>query len=863
MKNVFRIFARDVRRLFKAPAALVVALALLVLPSLYAWYNIIGFWDPYNNTGHLRVCVVNEDEGGSSDLTGKLDVGASIVDELHTNDQLDWTFVSRDEAEHQVQTGEAYAAFIIPADFTEHLLSLTTGSYEAPSVTYLVNEKAGPVAPKITDVGATTLDETINSTFVKTVSNVAVEALDAAVGDIRTNNATASDAATAKTDSAASDIANARSELAQMKGTIDSVALQIDRSRADLPAAKNELAQAVELAKSLASDITALQQEMTQFSHDSWPMVSQSIAKVSNAADEIKDTATTLQSAFAAANVEVSASIERAQTALGEARAAASSLRATAEAMPAGSNKDALLQAATTLEGQCDSIEAMLNDVAGIAQRTEQAADTAASAATDADAAINEAAKSLQGVTDTFFGTAMPAMSAGLLGVSSSLSSVSAAVATQSVLIDQVDVILGQLLSASHDASEAINYTDELMQDVQDSLEKLKIDIAAVFGSDALMEFAGEHSLNAQAIADFMGSPTEVVTEQLYPLNAYGSAMAPLFMNLTFWIGAFMLLVIMRQEVDDEGLKRLKLWQRYLGRFLLLACMAMLQALICVAGVLAIGVESASAVALAFAAVVASLSYLSIIYALSVTLQHVGKGICILLVFAQIPGATGLYPIEMTSPFFQAIYPFLPFTYGIEAMRESICGFYGTAYGHDLAILGVFFVAALAVGLGVRPLITNVNRMVARQVRKSGIFNGEEVEEPARPFRFSQALQILANREDYREKLQQRYARFEHLYPRMIRATVVLSIAVPVLLMVVFALSPAEKVVILTIWLLWLIVVLVALVVLESMRSSFKRQLSMDDLSDENIVKIAMARNGETEAASAAETSDEGGERDA
>ena len=67
------------------------------------------------------------------------------------------------------------------------------------------------------------------------------------------------------------------------------------------------------------------------------------------------------------------------------------------------------------------------------------------------------------------------------------------------------------------------------------------------------------------------------------------------------------------------------------------------------------------------AAVVAALAYLSIIYALSVTLQHIGKGICVLLVFAQIPGATGLYPVEMTSSFFQTVYPFMPFTYGINA----------------------------------------------------------------------------------------------------------------------------------------------------------------------------------------------------
>ncbi len=242
-------------------------------------------------------------------------------------------------------------------------------------------------------------------------------------------------------------------------------------------------------------------------------------------------------------------------------------------------------------------------------------------------------------------------------------------------------------------------------------------------------------------------------TEQLYPLNAYGSAMAPLFMNLTFWIGAFMLLVIMKQEVDGEGIRNLTVTQRYLGRFALLAVMAVLQAVICCAGVLVIGVQAASAPALFFAAAVASLAYLSIIYALSVTLQHIGKGICIVLVFAQIPGATGLYPIEMTSGFFQAVYPFFPFTYGISAMREAICGFYGSHYGDAIGMLVFFFVLFMAFGILLRPLMANVNRMVAGQVRQGGIFNGEDVEIPARPYRFSQLFRALSGRDEYREEL--------------------------------------------------------------------------------------------------------------
>ena len=290
-------------------------------------------------------------------------------------------------------------------------------------------------------------------------------------------------------------------------------------------------------------------------------------------------------------------------------------------------------------------------------------------------------------------------------------------------------------------------------------------------------------------------------------------------------------------------MRKLTVTQRYLGRFLLLAAMAVLQAAICCAGVLAIGVQAANAPALFFAAIVASLSYLSIIYALSVTLQHIGKGICIVLVFAQIPGATGLYPIEMTSSFFQAVYPFFPFTYGISAMREAIFGFYGSQYVDALGMLALFFALFMAFGILVRPLMANVNRMVACQVRESGIFNGEDVEIPARPYRVSQLFRALSDKEEYREELRARMERFERWYPRLIRGALALGLSVPVALAVVFSLTPAEKVQLLTAWLVWLVVVFVFLVVVESLRAGLERQMRLEGMSDEGLLELGGARD--------------------
>ena len=94
MKNVLHVLGRDLLRLLKAPAALVVVVVLVVLPSTYTWFNVIGFWNPYDNTGNMRVCVVNQDAGSENDLMGQMNLGNQIVDTLHENNQLKWEFTA-------------------------------------------------------------------------------------------------------------------------------------------------------------------------------------------------------------------------------------------------------------------------------------------------------------------------------------------------------------------------------------------------------------------------------------------------------------------------------------------------------------------------------------------------------------------------------------------------------------------------------------------------------------------------------------------------------------------------------------------------------------------------------------------------
>lgn len=153
MKTVFALFARDVRRLARNPVALVILVGALVLPSLYAWYCIAANWDPYQNTAGIRVAVANEDQGAQSDVAGHLDVGAQVVGELKDNHQLGWEFVPESEALRGVESGDYYAAIVIPADFSASFASLFTAHHERPRIDYYVNEEMNAVAVKVTDTG--------------------------------------------------------------------------------------------------------------------------------------------------------------------------------------------------------------------------------------------------------------------------------------------------------------------------------------------------------------------------------------------------------------------------------------------------------------------------------------------------------------------------------------------------------------------------------------------------------------------------------------------------------------------------------------------------------------------------------------
>ena len=838
MRNVLSVFVRDVRRLLRVPAAWVIVLGLAVLPAFYAWVNIIGFWNPYGNTANVRVSVVNRDRGTESAPIAGVDLGDRIVDSLGDNHDIGWAFVDEDTAMRDVRSGRSYAAIVIPEDFSDRLAGLIAGDDKRPALEYYVNEKASPIAPKVTDTAANTVDRQVNATFVSTVSEVVAQA----VNQAEAQASDSADAARAKADRALADaqdaVASIRSAIADVTDADDPMDLTGVRATLDdVRRLGTDAASGLDgLSDLLGTTRTTLGQTVdtasTAFDTGN-ALLSQANAKATGAL-------ASASGAITAANGQVSGGLATLQDITDRNATLLNDLKALSEALPdsAGTIEQAieqLQQANTTLDGTVESLTALNGTIATTATDTGALAD-------DLGTATQQALDASAQARSTLNADAWPALGNGLGALSTASGTLGGQLSAQGTLIDQASLIVDQLDQALQQTKTALSDTDAALARVQTRLGTLRTDLGALSSAgtlDAL--FGGDGTLDERKIADFMLSPTVLDEHVVYPVNSYGSGMAPLFTNLAMWAGVFMLVALMKLETDGEGVEDLTATQAYLGRWLLLAVMAAAQGLVVTVGDLVIGVQTVSPVAFVATGVIASVTYSAVAYMLATTLLHVGKALIMVMIIVQIPGAGGMYPIEMMPGFFRALHPFFPFTYAIDALRETIGGFYGNVWWTSMAHLLVFAAVAFAVGIGVRPRLTNVNRLFARQIAQAGILNGEPVTLRGHEYPIGQILRVLGDRTEYREAIVQRAAAFEDLYPRLRRGATIAGFVVPIILAVTFSLTTDAKLAMLGAWTVWVLLIIAFLMGIELMRDHLRRQVELGNLDDEEIrVQLAL-----------------------
>lgn len=170
MRNVFKIFRQDLYALSKNFLALLIIIAICILPALYAWFNIYAFEDPYGKTGDIKIAVVSDDQD-YIDSDGKIvNMGNELVAELKESDSIGYVFLTdADKAIDGVYDGTYYAAVIIEEDFTYNMYNFLTTDMFKPTIKFYQNEKTNAIAIKVVEAAADDVKSKVNEQYIQAI----------------------------------------------------------------------------------------------------------------------------------------------------------------------------------------------------------------------------------------------------------------------------------------------------------------------------------------------------------------------------------------------------------------------------------------------------------------------------------------------------------------------------------------------------------------------------------------------------------------------------------------------------------------------------------------------------------------------
>lgn len=704
----FKIFKRDLKKIFTNSMAIILAVGVAVLPSLYAWINIYANWDPYGSTGNMQVAVIIEDEGYTyKDIT--INVGEEIEANLKGNKAIDWQFVDYEEGMNGVEASKYYAAILVPKNFSESLTSIMTPDFEQPKITYYANEKKNAIATKITDKVVQTVQAEVNESFVKTVVNVLEKLLGTVVVEV-------SDDKTGMFNTLATELDGAMDSVKAVRTTLDSF--------------EEIMGVAKELNSSISNkNLNALLKDGNKAVNDTKDVIKLTRASVSSivssvdtvlveASKDLSESAKTIKKAGSVSDEKAKEEISQALVSVNDLQNQLTTVISSLEAINGTVNIGALNDAIASLK----SINSKLSNASSLMNKALNSNDI--SSYTQSIATTLEGiSSSLTTVTNDYNKNVKPLLESSvntLLEVLTDLSNVLNAIDSDVPMLKTLVSSLNGSLSAGDNMTTALA---TLLDNGEKDLNMLSNKLAALSESEVLNTIVNLVNRSQDDVGAFIACPVEIETDKVYSIDNYGSAMAPFYSTLAIWVGAVILVAILKTNVKNKKeLGRIKPHQEFFGRGLTFILFSIVQALIICAGdLLFLGIQCYHPLMFMLAGVVAAFVFSFFIYSLVSAWGEIGKSIAVILLVLQLGGSGGTFPIDVTPALFRGIYDYLPFTYVINAMRECICGTYGADYWLDLLKLCAYIPISLIIGLFFRYIFKNPVRFFSKRIEETGI----------------------------------------------------------------------------------------------------------------------------------------------
>ena len=713
MKNIFLIFKNDVMKIHKNVIAMIVIMGITVIPTLYAWFNISASWDPYGNTGELKLAVASDDEGYTGELIAvKINMGDQILSSLHKNKQFNWVFTDSKTAQKGVKSGKYYAAIVIPKDFSQKMMSVFSSNTEHPDLTYYQNEKENAIAPIITGKGATAVQKQINETFIETIAQTALDAFQIV------SSAAQEAGDDSMVDHLIDNLNQMGTDLGSAAGTVQSLSDMTDSAITMLNTTTEFLQESGSGTKSSVSSLensdlsslTSLVSGTTKTISDALTQNASFYTAVSDAVDKALDSYNS--DAQAASNALTSVS-SRVQTVIDEYTKLSDALTAIANEHP----ELTILNAAVTSINQkiqlaIDRQTAIRDKINAAAEALPAATANASELKSELDTLIAQATSSVTEVKTTYENNVKGNLDSLSANLDSTTGSISSMLGDLDKSIQNIAGVTGSASDGLTGLQKTLSNSASLLNEASGKLTSLAATLSSEDSKD-LSAVTNLLSEDPETIASFLSSPVKLDEKKIYPIENYGSAMAPFYSTLAIWVGAVVMAAMLKVTVADSTKKKLfhpKEYQLYIGRILLLIIIGFMQsALICLGDLFFLGIQCKHPVMFVLTGMFTSFVYVNLIYALTVSFGDIGKAIAVVLMVMQVAGSGGTFPIQCAPKFFQVVYPLLPFTHSMNAMRECIAGFYETTYATELGKLAIFLVPSLLLGLLLRKPIIRMN----------------------------------------------------------------------------------------------------------------------------------------------------------
>jgi len=181
---------REWQAILKKPTFIIVMLGVSLIPALYNVIFLSSIWDPYGKVSDLPVAVVNQDKAVTA--SGKtLSIGEDVVSSLKENKNLDFHFVSKEDAQNGLEKGDYYMVVTLPSDLSERAASILTDNPQQMKIDYQTSSGHSFIAGKMSDSAMASLKQTVAQNVTDTYTN----ALFKNMGDLKTGLVKASDGA--------------------------------------------------------------------------------------------------------------------------------------------------------------------------------------------------------------------------------------------------------------------------------------------------------------------------------------------------------------------------------------------------------------------------------------------------------------------------------------------------------------------------------------------------------------------------------------------------------------------------------------------------------------------------------------------